>query len=50
MMKRKDIFEWYYQIKEDYDKEEKTTDMDEGDFNVLECEYNTLRMVLGYDD
>ncbi len=49
-MKFKQVHAWYKQAKEDYDREEKTTDMDEGDFNILQCEYQCLRMILGYED
>ena len=45
-MKKKDIQSWYVDIKELYDENENTTDLDEGDFNVLEAEYDMLRSIL----
>ncbi len=50
MMKFKSVHAWYKQVKEDYDENVDTNDMPEGDFNVLECEYDTLRRILGYLD
>jgi len=48
-MKLKEISAWYKEIKRDYDKNENSTEMDEGDFNVLEAEYFMLRAILRYD-
>jgi len=50
MMKYKEIYEWYKDVKSDYNDNVENNDMDEGDFNVLESEYNMLRAILGYDE
>ena len=49
MMTHKQILVWNKDVKEQYDEQEKTNDMPEGDFNVLEAEYYMLRSILGYD-
>ena len=46
MLKESTILSWYNQVKEDYDREEQTTNLPEGDFNVLECEFDVLRRIL----
>jgi len=50
MMKYKEIYEWYKDVKEYYNDNVETNEMDEGDFNVLEAEYEMLRSILGYDE
>lgn len=49
MMKYKEILKWYQDAKLYYDESVDNMDMPEGDFNVLEAEYNMLRGILGYD-
>lgn len=46
MMSKKTLQEWFDDVEVLYNENENTTDMDEGDFNVLECEYDTLKAVL----
>lgn len=46
-MNNKEIQDWYDEVEKEYLKNENTNDMPEGDFNVLETEYTTLRTVLG---
>ena len=46
MLKEKTILKWYNGVKKDYYRENQTIDMDEGDFNVLECEYDILKRIL----
>ena len=46
MMSKKEIQDWFKDIKELYDENVNTTDMDEGDFNVLEAEYQMLEAIL----
>jgi len=50
MMKFKEIVTWYKDVKADYDTWVNNSDMPEGDFNVLESEYELLRTILGYDE
>ncbi len=49
MMKYKEILVWYKDTKQYYDENVDNNDMPEGDFNVLEAEYEMLRGILGYD-
>jgi len=50
MMKLGEIKAWYKDVKEDYNTWVNDNDMPEGDFNVLESEYELLRTILGYDE
>jgi hypothetical protein len=46
MMHKKEIQDWFKDIKEIYDENVNNTDMPEGDFNVLEAEYQMLEAIL----
>ena len=46
-MNRLEILRWYEQVEFDFDSNVDTLDMPEGDFKVLETEYEMLRAVLG---
>ncbi len=48
-MSFKEVRAWYIDMKQDYDDNVNNNDMDEGDFNVLEAEYQMLRGILQYD-
>jgi len=46
-MTEKELRIWFEAVKIEYDRESKTMDMPEGDFNVLEAEYQMLEAILG---
>ncbi len=50
MMNKKQIEIWYNDIKKEYDHYSNDNEMPEGDFNVLEAEYDMLRAILGIKD
>ena len=47
-MSYKEVRLWYLDVKKDYYENVNNNDMDEGDFNVLEAEYEMLKGVLQY--
>ena len=46
MMNKAEVMSMYKDIEKYYDENVNTTEMPEGDFNVLEAEYDMLRAIL----